>query len=136
MRRIIYYLIPLGVHRIYQRYIERENRELFRLIKLRRYEQTTTNLLGKEITINDGNSFVYMYDNIIKRKMYEFSSSKTDPYIIDGGENIGLSVIYFKQAYPNSRLIAFEPDPDIFKILENNCENIALTKVKLVNKAL
>jgi FkbM family methyltransferase len=40
------------------------------------------------------------------------------PYIIDAGANIGLSIIYFKKKYPNSKIVAFEPDKLIFNILK------------------
>lgn len=42
-----------------------------------------------------------------------YGSLSEAPRIIDGGANIGLSVIYFKQLFPRSRTTAFEPDAKI-----------------------
>jgi len=46
--------------------------------------------------------------------------------ILDVGSYIGLSVLYFKSRYPNSHITAFEPNPNIFPLLEENifCNNI------------
>lgn len=40
--------------------------------------------------------------------------------VLDCGSNIGVSVIRYKQLYPQAKTIAFEPDPTIFNVLENN----------------
>ena len=54
----------------------------------------------------------------------------------DGGANIGLSTIYFKSLFPKSKIVAFEPDIKIFKILKENVESFGLKDVDLVNKGL
>jgi FkbM family methyltransferase len=40
--------------------------------------------------------------------------------IIDCGANAGYSALYFLQRYPNARVIAVEPDPANFALLEKN----------------
>src|SRR5204862_8096532 len=74
--------------------------------------------------------------DLFEREIYRFECAKEDPFIIDGGANIGLSVLYFKRLYPRSRIIAFEPDPEIFSLLERNCATFELSNVELVNQAL
>lgn len=46
--------------------------------------------------------------------------------ILDCGANIGLSVLWFKQQDSTARIIAFEPDPTNFQLLE---QNIAANKL-------
>jgi FkbM family methyltransferase len=58
------------------------------------------------------------------------------PYIIDCGANIGLSVIYLKQHYPRSTILAFEPDQNNFKLLQQNTVSFHLTNVQLEQKAV
>jgi FkbM family methyltransferase len=42
------------------------------------------------------------------------------PYILDCGANVGLSVRYFKSIAPDAIIEAFEPDPANFALLEKN----------------
>lgn len=51
---------------------------------------------------------------------YEFETDNPAPVIIDAGANIGLSVLFFKKNYPGSKIIAIEPMPSNFKLLEAN----------------
>ena len=54
--------------------------------------------------------------------------------IIDAGANVGYSVLFFRQLYPNALIIALEPDPSNFAILQENCAD--LSNVVLLNLAL
>ncbi|MGH9873558.1 MAG: FkbM family methyltransferase [Pyrinomonadaceae bacterium] len=96
----------------------------------------STSLFGKEFEFVDGFSFLFLYDEIIEREIYKFSTDEPAPYIIDGGSNIGLSVLYFKRAYPKARILAFEPDPNIFEVLKRNCRRFELEEVELFDRAL
>src|SRR5262249_62206976 len=90
----------------------RRTTEIQRLRKTPRYTRTNTNLLGERFEVVDAESFLSIYDQIFVREIYRFESSDDAPFIIDGGANIGASVLYFKKLYPKSRIIAFEPDPE------------------------
>lgn len=111
-------------------------KELKRLEQIPRYTETYTNLLGKKIKIVDSLSFLFMYNEIFETQIYKFLSSNSKPYIIDCGANIGLSVIYFKKLFPDSKIIAFEPDPKIFAVLEENIEAFNFRDINLVQKGL
>jgi len=54
--------------------------------------------------------------------------------ILDLGGNIGLSTLYFYNSFPNSSIYTVEPDPVIFKVLEQNVNNIS--NIELVNSAV
>ncbi len=56
--------------------------------------------------------------------------------ILDVGSHIGLSVLYFKAQYPNSKIICFEPNPNVFPLLEENIFYNNLTNVTILNIAL
>lgn len=51
---------------------------------------------------------------------YNFSLDFQPEYIIDGGANIGLAAIYFKNRFPKSKIICIEPDNDNIKLLKFN----------------
>jgi FkbM family methyltransferase len=44
--------------------------------------------------------------------------------ILDLGANIGLSAAYFGAVYPKARILAVEPDPRSFRLLERNTETL------------
>lgn len=113
-----------------------KSREIARLNRLPRYQPTVTNILGKPLEIVDGLSFVLMYKEIFGQQIYRFRTNKRNPYIIDGGANIGLSVLYFKELYPRSQIVAFEPDDDVFSVLLRNIQTSGYEDVNLLCQAL
>ena len=86
--------------------------------------------------INDGPNYYVQYKDEFVRGIYHFSSDRTDPTIIDAGSNIGMSVLYFKRLYPQARIIAFEPDPAIARLLHENIERNGLAGVTVVEAGL
>ena len=58
------------------------------------------------------------------------------PNIVDMGAHIGLSVLYFARAYPESSIVAYEPDPANFALLKRNVEENQLAQVTLYNQAI
>jgi FkbM family methyltransferase len=111
-----------------------EQLELDRISHILRYESGTTTLLNGNFRFIDSASFIFMYDEIFKKKIYAFSCTEPKPYIIDCGANIGLSILYFKSLFPEANIVAFEPDPKVYQVLQ---ENIArLSDVVLRERAL
>ena len=110
--------------------------EAVRLRELPRFEPATTTLLGRPFRILDGPTFIYMHREIIEEAIYYFQPASDEPYIIDGGSNIGVSVLFFKHLYPRARVVAFEPDADVFAVLCENVQSRGIDDVTLVNAAL
>ena len=82
--------------------------------------------------------FLHSLEEIFIQQVYKFSSDKEHPLIIDCGANIGLSVLYFKKICPHSKIIAFEPDPNVFNQLKLNLSeyNYNANEVELINAAV
>jgi FkbM family methyltransferase len=59
-----------------------------------------------------------------------------NPYIIDCGANIGLSVIYLKHLFPDAEIIAFEPDEENFRLLQKNIESFNYKNVTARKEAV
>jgi FkbM family methyltransferase len=72
------------------------------------------------LSIPEKASFLSNYRFIFCDRIYDFQSTNPSPYILDLGANIGLSVLFFKQRFPQSHIVALEPDPLIFPFLESN----------------
>src|SRR5690606_23212402 len=88
-------------------------REIERLRTMPRFVPTSTHLAGPRLELIDAASFLWTYAEIYERRLYEFRSTNPAPRIIDGGANIGLSVLFFKSLFPMARITCFEPDPAI-----------------------
>jgi FkbM family methyltransferase len=109
--------------------------EKSRIQNLHRYTEADISFLGKKIKIVDIDSFEFNKKEIFDQQIYKFNSNKEEPYIIDCGANIGLSIIYFKELFPKAKIIGFEPDAKIFNKLLHNIGSFNLTNVELVEKA-
>jgi FkbM family methyltransferase len=77
---------------------------------------------------------LHSYKEIFENEIYAFESTQSSPLIVDCGSNIGLSVLYFKKIYPNSRIISFEPDEGNHLLLQRNLKANHLHDVE-VNKS-
>ena len=110
--------------------------ELQRLRNHERYKPTKTSLLDHPTRIVDTASFLSAYHAIFEDEIYAFEPRNEVPIIIDGGANIGLATLYWKKKWPNAKIVAFEPDPEVFDILRWNCEQHRCTDVTLVTKGL
>lgn len=111
-------------------------RELQRVRKLPRYTPGRTTFLGRPFEYLDSSSYYFLHQEIFKEEVYAFFASNSSPRIIDGGSNIGLSVIYFKKLFPAARIIAFEADPKIAEVLKRNLLYQGITDVEVRAEAL
>lgn len=92
--------------------------------------------LNYTLRISDGPNFYILYKDIFIHRIYHFEAQRPDPFILDCGSNIGMSILYFKHVYPKARVIGFEPDPVIFPYLQENITRNDLKDVQLVQAAL
>lgn len=80
--------------------------------------------------------FYDTYTEVFKERMYEFKTDSKSPYIIDCGANMGLSILFFSQTYPDAEIVAFEPEPPIYELLLRNINKYGLKNVTVHRKAL
>ena len=114
----------------------RINNAIKRIYKQPRFTEGYAYLFGKPFKYHDNLSFIHTYQELFVQNIYEFQPSPEKSIILDCGANMGLSVLYFARNYPDHTIIAFEPDPDIFDLLEENVERFELKNVDLRNKAV
>jgi FkbM family methyltransferase len=65
-------------------------------------------------------SDVPTYKQVFVDKEYDFSASQPPAVIIDAGANIGLASIWFANRFPNSMILAVEPERSNFELLKKN----------------
>ena len=110
--------------------------ELTRISKEPRYETGYTNILGKQVKYIDAPSFRFMYDEIFNKEIYHIRTKRQEPFILDCGANVGLSVIYLKRLLPSATIIAFEPDEKAYDALNFNVASLNLENITTVKKAV
>jgi FkbM family methyltransferase len=74
------------------------------------------------IKLRNDSSDISAFYQIFYRKDYDLRYTVEPKTILDLGANIGLSVIYFKSRFPDATIIAVEPDPENFRMLQNNTQ--------------
>lgn len=89
-----------------------------------------------EIEYVDAETLAIQYQEIFRDKLYDFSTAETRPFIVDCGGNIGLSVIRFKQLYPDCEIICYEADPKICDVLRGNLGALGYSDVKVESAAV
>lgn len=96
----------------------------------------TTKILDYKISGYDYSTMQDLFTEIFLSAPYFFNSPSENPVIIDGGSNIGFSVLYFKKLYPASRIHAFEANPYAFNLLQKNISQNNLSDVSMHNVVL
>jgi FkbM family methyltransferase len=91
-------------------------------------------LFGHAVRYGDYGNFVFNFEEMFIEQQYAFSADSAAPRVLDCGANMGLSVLYVKLRYPGAQIVAFEPSPETFPLLEANAG--ALPGVRLEQKAL
>jgi FkbM family methyltransferase len=99
-------------------------------------DRSVLKVKNKRFRIIDGSNFYIQYKDIFIRRIYEFETSNPNPVILDGGSNIGTSILFFTLKYPNAKVIAFEPDPAVFNILSENVQQMKCQNISLINAGL
>ena len=104
--------------------------------RVKRYIPGDIKIGNLSVSYPDAASFLFMWKEMFFDRIYQFNASSNAPLILDLGANIGLSVLAFKSQYPNSKIIAYEADPEIFRYLEDNVKRNSATDVSLRNEAV
>ena len=107
-------------------------------IVLKRVDPTrkSVNVAGYKLNYLNYHVFQYLFHELFLDQEYYFATSNKSPLIIDCGSNIGMSILYFKLVYPNSRILGFEPGDDAFSCLEKNIRDNDLQSVEVNKKAV
>jgi FkbM family methyltransferase len=81
-------------------------------------------------------SLAYLHSEIFVKLAYYFRARRPDPFVVDGGSNIGMSVLFFKALYPAARVLAFEPAEPAHRVLRANVERNRLEGIEVHAAAL
>ncbi len=76
--------------------------------------------ISHPIRLRLGTTDLSVYENVMLREEYAFDLPYPPSTIIDAGANIGTASIYFAHRYPETKVIALEPEPTNFELLVRN----------------
>ncbi len=96
----------------------------------------SSKMMGFDISYFDRPSLEHLYREIFVRQYYYCRADTDAPVVFDCGANVGMATLYFKWLYPKARILAFEPDPRTFAVLNRNIGQNHLTDVTTHNCAL
>lgn len=96
----------------------------------------TTKLYNYIVNYLDKQEYHSLKNEIFNEDIYHFETDNPTPYIIDAGAHIGMSTLYLKRLYPNAEIMAIEPNPITFELLEHNIWQNGLENIKAINTAL
>ena len=88
------------------------------------------------IYYENSEEYHHLKREVFTSDLYYFETENPNPFIIDLGAHIGLSTLYFKQTYPGSEIIAIEPNPGTFELLEQNLFENQIDGVTAINAAV
>jgi FkbM family methyltransferase len=88
------------------------------------------------VTYPNKKEFKLLKKEIFEQEIYSIDLKSKTPTIFDVGAYIGTSCIYFKDKYPKAKIVAFEPNPNAFPILEDNIYGNNLKDIELHNTAI
>ena len=88
------------------------------------------------LRVPDTMSFLFQHQEIFADEFYVFKTDQARPVILDCGSNVGMSILFFKERYPQARITAFEAEPSIAALLKENLRANGLDDVQVIDKAV
>jgi len=89
---------------------------------------------GQPVSLRARSSDIHVYEDTFLWKHYDLPYAAKPTTIVDAGAHIGLASIDFAQRFPDATIIALEPHPDNFALLEANTK--AYSNIHTLNAAL
>ena len=122
-------ITPFKKGKIY--FFDKAKKSFFSVFVRERIDSSTADQV---FTSNDYDlTFLKRYDELLEKYNSILSQNKT-PLIIDCGANIGLSALHFASVFPNSIVVAIEPERNNFFMMEKNCKDFQ--NIEFLNKAV
>lgn len=109
---------------------------MFHKLKWRSWNEVqNVTILGYRVYFRSYGELINQFEEIFIDEIYRIENNKVT-HIIDCGSNIGLSILYFSKVYPLAHVMAFEPNPYSFELLEANVKINKINNIELYNVAL
>jgi FkbM family methyltransferase len=80
--------------------------------------------MGHDVRFTNRTSMLFLLHEIFAGCAYDFEPARPDPLIVDGGANLGMSVLFFRMRFPQAQIVAVEPHPEAFRLMEENTRGL------------
>jgi FkbM family methyltransferase len=90
--------------------------------------------IAREVALRGATTDPLCFDKVFIDEEYRSPYDCEPKTIVDAGANIGMATLYFSNRFPNAHIMAIEPHPQNFEMLQRNCAG--LPNVTLVCAAL
>lgn len=120
--------VKLLVHSVWHHKIKSQKRTSFGGLSQR--------FLSFKVYFFDYGKLINQFEEIFVKEVYSVTGLTREVLIIDCGSNIGMSVLYFHWKYPQAKILAFEPDPGAFNLLNHNIQANGVSVCTLYQIAL
>src|SRR6266404_4480374 len=84
---------------------------------------------GQDVFYRSGTADPFvLYQVLLKsgeKAEYYVPAALRPKIILDIGSNIGASILYFREKFPDAKIFGFEPHPDTFRVLQKNVEGLS-----------
>ena len=80
--------------------------------------------IDQHIFIRSGTTDLECLKKVFVYGDYRLPFDQFPPLIVDAGANIGMATLYFAHQYPLAQIVAIEPEPSNFEMLQRNCSGL------------
>ena len=91
---------------------------------------------GLRFAILNRAQFDRIWQDVVDGREYEMGDLGPAPVVIDAGAHVGVASSWFARRYPGALVLAFEPNPDTFALLQGNLRRNGLSRVLPFNAAV
>lgn len=91
---------------------------------------------GLRLAYANGEQFERIWQDVVDSREYEMGDLGPAPVIIDAGAHVGVASAWFVRRYKDALVLAFEPNPETFALLNGNLRRNGLRRVVPFNAAI
>jgi FkbM family methyltransferase len=96
---------------------------------MRSSKTTASPYKGGRVKFHDFQEYLGLYRDLFIGHSCGMELDHPCPVILDCGANLEVATLYFKRRFPRARIVAFEPNPDMFALLQENISMNCLADV-------
>lgn len=82
--------------------------------------------LNQSIRLRTMTSDVHCFEKVFLYREYDVPFAIEPTLIVDAGANIGMASLFFRERYPQARIVAVEPESSNFELLTYNCRGLRM----------